>query len=251
MSTYLELVQELVTELGVGGANQGATVPPAVAGQTGQLWNAANWIKQANNNINLMWSDWRYLSTEYAETLTVGSTAVPAHSGTEVVKKWDRASFWINRSLTSAGPLGFMSWEDFRSNILPGPAATSNSKPSIITQKRDGTLLLNAPCNSTYALTAEFYKRPTLLASDNDTPEMPEEFHRLIVCEAAIKYGNKEAAMEVISGMEAEYDYLLAKLQTDQLPGGEFDDQFSQDVPLVMDIPGMDDPADSGTRWRP
>ncbi len=238
MADYLTLVQELVTELGIGGANQGATVPESVTGQKGQLWNAVNWIKQANNNINLMWSDWRYLSFEYAETLTVSSTAVPAHSGSEVVKKWDRASFWINKAQTSAGPLNFMAWEEFRSAVLPGPAATTNSKPSIITQKRDGTLLLNAPCNLAYAMTAEFYKRPALLASDNDIPEMPEEFHRLIVCEAAIKYGNKEAAAEVISGMEAEYDYLLAKLEGDQLPGREYDDQYSQDVPLVIDIPG-------------
>jgi len=250
VGTYLELVQELVTELGIGGANQDASVPETITGQTGQLWNATNWIKQANNNLNLMWSDWRYLSVDYAETLSIGSTAVPVHSGSEVVKKWDRASFWLDRTLTSAGPLTFMAWEDFRRDILPGPAST-NSKPSIITQQRDGTLLLNAPCNETYALTAEFYKRPVLLVEDTDVPEMPQEFHRLIVCEAAIKYGNKEAANEVISGMEAEYDYLLTKLQTDQLLGAEFDDQFSQDVPLVMDIPGFEDTADRGTRWRP
>jgi len=247
---FLTLVQELVTELGIGGANQGATVPESVSGQKGQLWNAVNWIIKANNNINLMWSDWRYLSVEYAETLSIGSDAVPVHSGQEVAKRWDRSSFWIDRSLTSAGPLSYLSWEDFRADVLPGPPST-NTKPSIITQKRDGSLLLNVPCNSTYALTAEFYKRPALLAANNDIPEMPETFHRLIICEAAIKYGNKEAAAEVISGMEAEYDYLLSKLQTDQLPGGEFDDQYSQDIPLVIDVPGFDDIGDRGTRWRP
>lgn len=250
MANYLTLVQELVTELGIGGANQGATVPESVTGQKGQLWNAVNWIKQANNNINLMWADWRYLSVEYAETLTVSSADVPVHSGTEVAKKWDRSSFWLDRDQTSAGPLSYLSWEDFRRDVLPGPSST-DTKPSVITQKRDGTLLLNAPCNSAYALTAEFYKRPALLAKDGDIPEMPEEFHRLIVCEAAIKYGNKEAAAEVISGMEAEYDFLLSKLMTDQLAGAEFDDQFSQDIPLVMDIPGFDDDIDRGTRWRP
>lgn len=250
MSTNLELVRELVTELGIGGANQGATVPETVVGQTGQLWNAVNWIKQANNNINLMWSDWRYLSTDYAETLTIGSAAVPVHSGSEIVKKWDRTSFWLDVTLNSAAPLTYLAWEDFRRDVLPGPAG-ANSKPTIITQKRDTTLLLNVPSDSTYALTAEFYKRPTLLAVDADTPEMPAEFHRLIVCEAAIKYGNKEAATEIISGMEAEYDFLLTKLQTDQLLGAEFDDQYSQDVPLVMDIPGFEDISDRGTRWRP
>ena len=252
MSTYLELVQELVSELGIGGANQGAAVPTTVTGQTGQLWNAVNWVKQANNNINLMWSDWKYLSVDYSEPLTIGSSAVPAHSGAAVTKKWDRASFWVDRDQTTVGELAFMMWEDFRVEVLPGPVS-SNSKPSVITQKRDGTLLLNVPSDAVYQLTAEFYKRPTLLANDNDVPEMPAEFHRLIICEAAIKYGNKEAAAEVISGMEAEYDYLLAKLQTDQLPGGEYDDQYSQDLPIVIDIPGHGESQDGsrGLRWRP
>jgi len=249
MSTYLELVQELVTELGIGGANQGATVPDSVLNQTGQLWNAVNWVKQANNNINVMWADWQYLAAEYSEVLLVGDTTAPAHSGTETVKKWDRGSFWIDKTLTSAGQLSFFLWEDFRRHVLPGPAA-SNSKPSGITQKRDNSLLLNVGPDAAYTLTAEFYKRPDLLTNDDDEPEMPEEFHRIIVCEAAVKYGNKEAAAEIISGMEAEYAYILDKLQTDQLIGAEYDAQYSQDLPLVVDVPGFDEP-EIGGRWRP
>lgn len=250
MADYLTLVQELVAELGIGGANQGAAVPATVANQTGQLWNAVNWIQKANNNINLRWTDWQYLAVEYAEALTISSTAVPAHSGTEVVKKWDRSSIWLDKTAITAAPLTWMEWEDFRSEVLPGPAST-DSKPSIITQKRDGSLLLNRPSDATYAITGEFYKRPVLLSSDNSTPEMPEEFHRIIVCEAAIKYGNKEAAAEVINGMEAEYVYLLDKLEADQLIGREYDNQYSQDVPIVMDIPGFDEYQDRSTRWRP
>lgn len=251
MSTFLELVQELVTELGIGGANQGATVPDTVLEQTGQLWNAVNWIKKANNNINVMWSDWQYLAVEYSETLTVGDSVPPAHSGVEVVKRWDRGSFWLSRDTTSAAPLTFMFWEDFRRDVLPGPAASSNSKPSLITQKRDNTLLLNVLPDEAYQIDAEFYKRPAMLATDDDVPEMPEEFHRMIVCEAAVKYGNKEAAPEVISGMEAEYDYLLDKLEGDQLIGREYDTQYSQDIPVSMDIPGYDDTQHRGVRWRP
>lgn len=249
MANFLALVQELVTELGIGGANQGATVPSEVVNLTGQLWNAQNWIKKANNNINILHTDWQYMSVEYAETLTIGSKAVPEHSGTATVKMWDRRSFWIERETTAASQLSWVPWEEFRSRVLPGPAAVSNSKPSLITQKRDGSLLLNVPCNEEYAITAEFYKRPTLLGIDGDLPDMPDDFHRVIICEAAIKYGNKEAAMEVINGMEAEYGYLIEKLEGDQLIGGEYDTQHSQDIPLVMDIPGFDEIQERGGRW--
>ncbi len=240
MATYLQLVQQLVTELGIGGTNQGATVPESVLAQKGQLWNAVNWIRQAENNINLLWADWNYLAVEYSEALTLASSAVPAHSGTETVNKWDRDSFWLDITLTTAAQLEFMDWTQFRKTVLPGSAAnTSNGKPSIITEKRDGTMLIDSLSDAAYTLTAEFYKEPVLLSADTDTPAMPAQFHRIIVCEAAIKYGNKEAAGEVIQGMEAEYLYLMDKLEGDQLEGREFERLSSQDVPIEISIPGF------------
>jgi len=226
-----------------------ATVPATLVGQTGQLWNAGNWIQKANNNLNILHRDWQYLSVEYSETLSVGLTTVPAHSGGESVKQWDRESFWVNRDSSNAAPLTFIEWEIFRRDMLPGGAPTTNSKPSIISQKRDNSLILDVPSDLAYTLTGEFYKVPDLLTVDADVPEMPAEFHRLIICEAAIKYGNKEAAAEIISGMEAEYAFLLDKLEGDQLIGGEYDTQHSQDVPIVIDIPTFDPTTDRGTKW--
>ncbi len=253
MSTYLELVQELVTELGIGGANQGATVPATLVGVTGQLWNATNWIKQAENNLNLLHNDWRYLALEYSETLTISSTAVPVHSGSgETVKQWDRDSFYVDKTTTRAAPILFMNWEQFRRDILPGAPPTTDSKPTIITTKRDGTQIVDVPSDRAYALTAEFWRNPILLddTDDNDLPAMPAEFHRLIICEAAIKYGNKEAALEVINGMEAEYAFLLDKMESSQLEGGEYDNLHTQDVPIVIDIPGYGDTTERDTKWR-
>jgi len=243
---YLQLVQALATELGIAGINQGATKPETLVGLTGQLWNAANWIKQAENNINVMWADWKYLATEYSETLTVSSSAVPAHSGTESVNKWDRNSFWLDITSSDAGQLTWKDWVDFRRQILPGSSSLSNGKPTIITEKRDGTMLLNSPSNSAYQLTAEFWKEPELLSADADVPAMPSQYHRIIICEAAIKYGNKEAAGEVIQGFEAEYIYLLDKLEGDQLEGREYERLSTQDIPIEMEIPGFAD--DSRTR---
>ena len=240
---YLQLVQSLVAELGIGGANNGGETPDTLAGVTGQLWNAKNWIQQADNNINVMWVNWDFLVVEYSETLTVGSTAVPAHSGSEVVNKWDRDTFWINQTLTSAGQLEWMDWYDFRKTVLPGSASLGNAKPSTITAKRDNTPLINQPSNDTYALTAEFWKEPELMSVDDDVPLLPAQYHRLIICEAAIKYANKEAAPEIIQGMEAEYLYLLDKLEGDQLPGREYERLSTQDIPIEMEIPGF--PADT------
>ncbi len=241
MSTYLELVQQLVGELGIGGANNGGVVPTTVSGQTGQLWNATKWIRDANNNINVLWSDWKYLARDYSEPLTIGNTSVPAHSGSEVVAKYDRASFWLDLTLSSAKQLGFVEWTLFRISHLPGSTSFSTGKPDAISQKRDGSLVLATPPNAAYTLTCEYWKRPDLLLADGDIPEMPEEFHRLILCEAAVKYGNKEAAGEIIQGMEAEYIYLMDKLEGSQAPGREWERQSSQDLPIEIEIPGFGD----------
>ena len=241
MANHLQLVQELVAELGIGGANNGATVPSTVLGQAGQLYNAVNWIRQAENNINLMWANWNFLAVEYSEDLTIGSAAVPTHSGTETVNKWDRDSFWLDITETTAGQLEYMDWTQFRKVILPGSTGANNGKPARITKKRDGTMLLDVPSNATYTLTGEFWKEPVLLSANDDTPAMPSQYHRIIICEAAIKYGNKEAASEVIQGFEAEYIYLLDKLEGDQLEGRDYERLSTQDVPIVMGIPGYGD----------
>lgn len=251
MSTFLQLVQELVTELGIGGANQGATVPSTVTGQVGQLWNAQNWIIKANNNLQLMHTDWEFLAVEYSESLSIGSTSVPTHGGSEVVKMWDRGAFWIDRTTSRAAPLVWQDWEVFRRNTLPGDAVVVvDTKPTLISKVRSsGVLILDSPVDRSYQLTGEFYKVPKLLAVDADVSDIPVEYHRLIICEAAIKYGNKEAAPEIINGMEAEYEFLLEKMRGSQLIGGEYDIQHSQDLNIVIGIPGFDETDDRGTKW--
>lgn len=237
MATYLQLTQKLVAELGIGGANNGATVPSAVTSQTGQLWNAANWIAEAHNNLCLLHTDWNFLSTDYSESLVVGNTTIPAHSGSEVVKKWDRSSFFLDMA-TDGAQLEFMDWPTFRSAIRAGYSNRSNGKPTTFTIKPDGSVLLDNPSDSTYTLTAEFWKRPTVLAADGDTGDIPQEYQRLIICEAAIKYANKEAAVEIVQGMEAEYLLLYHEMQADQLPMRESDRMGAEDHELTVAIPG-------------
>ena len=241
MVTFLTMTQELVAELGIGGANNGATVPTTVASQTGQLWNAANWIKQAEHNICLMFHDWKFLRVAYSQTLAIGSRAVPVHSGAENVKVWDRGSFWLDKSTSSATQLDYYEWHDFSKNIEPGYSTRSNAKPSSIAFDRAGNGWLDSPADAAYALTAEFYQDPPFLSLDADVTLIPEAFYRLIICEAAIKYGNKEGAIEIIQGMEAEYVYMLYKMMGDQLEGREWERRSTQDQYIEVEIPGYVD----------
>ena len=239
---YLQLVQEFVSELGIAGANNAGTLPTTTVGQTGQLRRAVQWIAQANNDLNVMYTDWDFLEVDYSETLVVGTRTAPVHSGVnETVKKFDRDSFNLDRGLATHTPLSFVDWRAYRRELLPG-AHSVNQRPSIFSiRPRDNLIYFDEPPDQAYTLTATFWKRPVLISGDSAVPDIPEDFHRLIILTAGVKYANKEDAPEIIQGWEAEYTALLSDLESDQLPGREFDNMSGQDVDLTMDIPDSGD----------
>jgi hypothetical protein len=235
--TYLELCKELVSELGIAGGSG----PTTVVGQTGALGNACRWIRQANNDINVQWKNWRFLWTEYNEMLQAGIQMPPAPSTPSGVRvrQWDRSSIYLNKYTNSPIQLEFVPWPVFRAQYGFGvPVA---GQPLVFSVKPDNTLIVDRPVDAIYSITGEFWRRAVLLTADNDMPDMPEEYHRLIVATAAVKYANKEDAPEVISGMEAEMINLMDKLQSDQLDGFELDNMSTQDVTAAMVLPGEAD----------
>lgn len=240
---YLELVQELTEELGIGGADSGSGVPSTVLAQVGPLGRAVRWIRQANNHINLMWRDWNFLSTDYSEAMTIGSRDWTVHSGTETVRQWDRGSFWLNRTTNDATSLQYLDWTVFRRTKDLG-AHSVNQTPKWFSIKPDNTVVVDSPPEQAYTGTAEFWKRGVLLDANDDVPDMPEEYHRLVVVTAGIMYGNKEGAPEIIAGMSSEYAVLVHELQSDQAPGFESDTMSAGDVPLEVIIPGFLDPSE-------
>jgi hypothetical protein len=235
--TYLELCKELVSELGIAGG----TGPTTVTGQTGLLGNACRWIRQANNDINVQWKNWRFLWTEYNGMVQAGiqSPPVPGTPAGVKVRQWDRSSVYLNKYTNSPVQLEFVPWPVFRAQY--GFGVPTAGQPAVFSVRPDNTLIMDRPTDAIYSITGEFWRRATLLAVDNDVPDMPDEYHRLIVCTAAVKYANKEDAPEVISGMEAEMFAMMFKLQSDQLDAFEFDTMSTQDVTAAMVLPGEAD----------
>lgn len=232
---YLELTQALVAELGMGGG----TGPNSVVGQQGKLGLAVRWIRESNLWIDNKWVNWKYLSFDYLEMLQAspgGNIPPPPSSPGLKVKQWNRSAFYLNKNQGDASQLRWAPWEVFRSSFSVG--ALQVARPSIITTRDDNSLRVNTQPNAVYAISGEGWRRPPLLANDGDLPAMPEDFHRLIVARAAIMYGNKEAAAEVISGFEAEYIDLFGKLESNQLEGFELDTMSTQDVNYSVGQPG-------------
>lgn len=235
--TYLELCQELVSELGIAGG----TGPTSVVGQTGILNNVCRWIREAENDINVQWKNWKFLWTEYHEMLQAGIQVPPA-PGTPAgvkVRQWDRSALYLNKETNSPSQPSFVPWEVFRSKFAVG--SPTAGRPAFWSVRPDNTLIFDRPADAIYSITGEFWRRSVRMRVDSDMPAMPEEYHRLIVATAAVKYGNKEDAPEIISGMEAEMISLMAQIQSDQLVGFELDTMSTQDISYTVMQPGEAD----------
>jgi len=223
---YLQLCKELVREVGIAGG----TGPATVENQTGELANVVRWIRDANDYINNLWRDWKYLWAEYDQNVTSVNLALPVGV---TVREWHRDSFWLDYGTAAGRKLVYQDWNVFR---VAQSTGTSPGTPTMFTIKPNNAVVLNRPPLNAMPLHAEFWKRPASLESDSDVPDMPAEYHRIIMVRAAIMYGNREAAGEIISGMEAEYIDLLEKLESDQLDAFRYDRLAGQDTPLYMEI---------------
>lgn len=240
--TFLELCQELVFELGIGNGSG----PNSVESQQGELKNVVRWIRDADLWICNNWKDWKFLWFEYSGILGTNELSAlnrfapaPNSPAGLLVRRWDKESMWLEKQSASAQPLAYVEWRNFRKVYDVARNVTRTGKPTTFTIRPDNTIQLYPIPDTTYTMSGEGWRRPAPLRLNNDTPLMPSEYHRLIVCRAAIMYGNREDAPEVISGMEAEYDNLLPMLQSDQLESFDAEGQAGQDLVLEGAIPGM------------
>jgi hypothetical protein len=238
---FLQLCQELVTELGLAGG----TGPSTVLDQRGELRNVVRWIRDSCLWIDSEWKDWKYLRCDYDGVIQVNSREpTPPNNPSGVkVRKWDRDSLILNYGSVNAKPLIWENWATFRKLRQIGSAYLTIDEPAVFSTKQDGytpKLILYPTANATYPIHGEFWRRPPVLTNDTDVPLMPEEYHRLIMATAAIKYGNREDAPEIIAGFEAEHHSLLMQLKADQLESFETDNEAGQDLVLEGAIPGED-----------
>lgn len=220
---FRELCQGYVKELGIAGG----VGPSTVANQTGEMANVVRWIADAALWIDNLWRDWKYLWTEYTGTLTGQSLLL------DDVREIDRSSVWLDHGTVNARNLTFMEWSALREYRN---RTTQTGTPVYFSVAPNKALYLDRPVTN-QSIRFEYWKRPTRLTEDGDIPDLPEEYHRIILARAAIMYGNREAASEIISGMEAEYIDLLDKLQSAELEAFRNERMAGQDIPLYLEHP--------------
>lgn len=227
--TFLELVQELWEEVGASGSSPG---PSTTVSQTGEYLRLVNWTNRAYLSIQRRRKDWGWMRQTASFTTVAGQAtyALGSGAGTTGVTA---ATFgmWARNTgrsyLTSVGTpseafLEYATYESWRDAYQFSSLRTSTSRPNVVTITPAKALGLGPVPVAGYTITMDYYTKPVSLSGDSDTPLLPAEFHRAIVCRAMMYYARYESAPEIYDDAKAEYDAVFSQLSASYTPQMDF-----------------------------
>lgn len=228
MSTFLQLAQDTRRECGISGT-PGVASPTSVVGQTGELDRVVNWVKNSYIELQDEEPNWRWLRSEFSiqTTASVDSYAFGASGVTDAITgtaitrfaRWWTDEFQL--FLTSAGiatrhPIQYLRWDAWRRVWLIG--SQNPAYPSMGSIDPRDNLRLGAKPDGIYTFTGEYQKSAQVLALDADVPEMPAQYHQIIVARAMKKYAAFHSASEVYAQANDIENALYPGLRLNQLP---------------------------------
>lgn len=214
----LQLAQQLRRDCGISGSET------TTANATGEWSNVINWIDRAWQDIQIDRPNWLWMRATASFTTVAQQAEYPYASAPLSLTnfaQWVPRSFRIYKTSISNEMIldEWASYEQFRDTYLIGTQRTSYGYPSSIVVSPTKSLILALPPDDTsYTVSGDYYKLPTVLSDDSDEPDMPSRFHMLIVYRAMELAGFKESASEMIAVAQKNIVRMTRLLEDDQLP---------------------------------
>lgn len=226
MGTFLTLSSGTRRECGVPG-----TGPAAVTGQTGALERIVNWVAQAWTEIQQKHPNWRWMRKPFTVNTVSGTDTYAYGSVTdsEAAAVITRFARWLPDDdnhpfqcyLTSGGVGGeyrliYLPYDQFQWQYKLG--TQNNGQPIHVSVDHNDKIVLGPKPNAIYTVTGEFQRSAQIFAANGDTPEMPAQFHNLIMYMAMCKHAGFESAPEVLLRGTTEGNRMMRALERSQLP---------------------------------
>ena len=228
-ATFLDLVRDLRQECGIAGSG-----PTSVVGQMGELRHLVHWIAQAYVEIQTRHgAKWRWLKREFTLPIEEGTSVYRYYDADDslLTTPIDRFASWHLTDLddppmiapTDSIPSGerwmsYVDWSSFRTIYRIG--SQTPSAPHHISINDQDSLVFGPAPNGDYTVTGHYWRAPQVLVEDEDEPEMPWQFHKLIVYKAMEKYAGFNSAPEVMIRAKNEGGPLMRQLENNQLLRG-------------------------------
>ena len=225
---YLAICQRAALECGVTNSSD---VPSSVSGQTGNLLRIVNWAADAYTELQTSQKNWKWLRRKFTFNTVADTSEYAYGSITDVAASGfiTRLERWLlndprnppkcylaSGSKAAEYFLGWLEWDDFQALYEHG---TWGSQPPVhISVAPDKQIHLGPPPSAAFTVSGNYQRSPQVLSGGADVPEMPPEFHMVIVYDTMYKYGNFESALEIINRQKTEGAALRSQLRADQLP---------------------------------
>jgi hypothetical protein len=223
---FLALAVKLRQECEVPG-----TGPAAVTGQVGQLKRIVDWTADAWEDIQNQHTNWLWMRRAFTLNTVLNDDSYAFGDATDVdaAAAITRFSHWLAQDprdpylcyLQSSGVgaqyrLSWVPWPDFKQLYRVG--SQTNGAPAHVSADPQRNLVLGPKPNGVFVVTGDFQRSQQTLAADADIPEMPTQFHKLIVYWSMMKYGANSVATEIYSRAMNEANRMMRVLETNQLP---------------------------------
>lgn len=219
---FLKLVQEAARDAGAIAGLPSLTSVSGVSGRAAQL---VGWVRDAWIDIQNQRQDWLWMKRRFTADLISGTNTYTAASlNLTRVADWDRGTWRYNRMMlydpatgkSDEGPLTYIGYDVWLDRWDRG--VHDQNRPSEWTVSPLNELLFGPTPDKTYTIRGGYRVTPQELVLDSDIPEMPEQFHRLIVVEAIALMDISDEVNEQAAAYRGQYSSMHNALVNRQTP---------------------------------
>ena len=215
---YLQLVARLKRKCRVTGAAP-ASIENATSEEVNRLM---DWINEAWMDIPETRQDWEWMRGSCSFTTVAGQAIyTPAEAGVTDFGNWTRDTWRIYTTSVGMPSEQFLIYRDYESwrNLYQfGSMRTSQTQPVDLTITPEKSIGLGPLPTAGYTVIGDYFKLPTEMSLNADTPALPGRFHMLIVYRAMMFYGVSEAAPEVYEEGKTEFNRMMSRVTENNLP---------------------------------
>ena len=220
--SYLALAQKLVEKCGISGVG-----PVTTIGQVGELKRVTGWINEAWSAIQQVRADWEWMRASVSFSTVAGQATYSASQcGAFDLAEWIMntkdctfRSYLASVGVASEISLSYMPYEGWRNTYQKGSMRIARARPMSITITPDQSIGLGmTPDSADYVIVGDYFREPSAMTADADSPAMPARFHMLIVYQAMQYYAQYEGDEYMRQTSEREYSKMMGRMTIAQLP---------------------------------
>jgi hypothetical protein len=219
---FLQLCQKAATESGtIAGIPQFTTV----AGASGRVGKLVGWVSDAYRDIQNERGDWLWMRKDFTKALIADQPDyLPSAFGLNVAR-WltdtdDRRTLSLydpDTGISDERPISFIPYDRWRDMFYRGEHDAQRPRYWSV-RPADRALVFGNTPDKAYVIRGEYIEQAVILAADDDTPDMPEQYHGLIIGEALRIMAGSDEALNIIGQKAISYDRLRYPLVRDQTP---------------------------------